>query len=453
MADTPVADLASLDREVARGATSLARWRDNLARNPKANEAEDPLEPVRRVAGKATWEALGELAPSAVDVPLRDALRQWVVALLQARIGMDDEIAWALAASEATLRYGGEPPAVVSWRQAWRGVVSARTVGDARLWLQTAADAGPRLADIARTRAGKRLEIARRLGLAHPWEAVVPAATGALRAAAERLLVATEDLSRATWKPVLRDGAGPAAVLHAAVARDAPEGWPARLVARWLEETFGVAVRGVRLQLPALPEALGAASFARAVGSLGFALRVASVARATPFALGFEPGGRAEHRLGFALAGLVATPAWQVRALGVGRRVADAQARVLARTLLLDARLEAARLLLTDDAAPAPADRFEELGERVLGAPLDARLRGAWPASRDDLPARWVARLEALPMVDGLRERFDDDWYRNPKAWAHVRAVSAVASREPVEAGALDSHVDALARAFERALG
>jgi hypothetical protein len=64
-----------------------------------------------------------------------------------------------------------------------------------------------------------------------------------------------------------------------------------------------------------------------------------------------------------------------------------------------------------------------------------------------------VARLETLPMVDGLRERFDDDWYRNPKAWAHVRATSAVASREPVEAGALDAHVDALTHGFERALG
>lgn len=452
MADAPIADLASLDREVARGAASLARWRANLARDPQANADEDPLEPVRRVAGKATWEALGDLVPSAVDVPLRDALRQWVVALLQARLGRDDEVAWALAASEPTLRYAGEPPALASWRQAWRGVVSARSVGDARLWLQTAEEAGPRLAGIARTRAGKRLEIAGRLGLAHPWEAVVPATRDTLRAAAERLLSATEDLSRATWKPVLRDGAGPAGVLHAAVARDAPEGWPAQLVARWLEETFGVAVRGVRPVLPPLPPALGAASFARAIGTLGFALRVASVARATPFALGFEPGARAEHRLGFALAGLVADPAWQTRALGVGRR-AEAQARVLARTMLLDTRIEAARLLLTDDAAPAPADRFEELGERVLGSPLDARLRGAWPASRDDLPARWVARLEALPMVDGLRERFDDDWYRNPKAWAHVRAVSAVASREPVEAGPLDAHVDVLVRAFERALG
>ena len=126
---------------------------------------------------------------------------------------------------------------------------------------------------------------------------------------------------------------------------------------------------------------------------------------------------------------------------------------MVARTALLDARTRAARVLLGDDAAPAPRDLFDELGTRLVGASLDPRLRGAWPAARDDEPARLVALLEARAFAATLRERFDVDWWRNPRAWAHLRAVSAVPAREPVDAAALPVEADALARAFEAALG
>jgi hypothetical protein len=129
------------------------------------------------------------------------------------------------------------------------------------------------------------------------------------------------------------------------------------------------------------------------------------------------------------------------------------RARVLARTALLETRLHAARLLLGDDASPAPRDLFDELGARLFGASLDARLRGAWPVARDDEPARFVALLEARPFVESLRERFDADWFRNPHAWTHLRALAAGPAREPVDAASFDARVDAIGRAFEGALG
>jgi hypothetical protein len=144
---------------------------------------------------------------------------------------------------------------------------------------------------------------------------------------------------------------------------------------------------------------------------------------------------------------------WQVRVLALGRRTALRQARILARTALLDARLHAARLLLAGDAGPVPRDLFDELGHRLFGLPLDARLRGAWPAARDDEPARFVALVEARPFTDALRDRFDVDWFRNPRAWAHVRAISAVPAAEPHDPKTLDPGVERLARAFEGALG
>jgi hypothetical protein len=448
-----VTDLLSLDREVARGAAALARWRGELARDVEAAAEQYPLGPVRRVTGKATYEALGALTPSLADVPLRDALREWVVALLLARVVRDEDVELGRASSDPRARFPGEPPALVSFRQAWHALAASRTVAEARLWLDAAAECGPELSEITRRRAGKRLEAVRRLGLAHPWETVVPVKADALRAAALRLLDATQDASDALVKPLLRDGGGPAVVLHAAVGREAGEGWPARLGERWLHDLFGASLQGLRPVLPALPQALGASSFARALGMLGAAVRDASVHHATPFTLGHDAGGRASHRLGFVFAALAVDETWQTRALGVGRRAAGAQARVMGRTSLLHARLSAARLLLGDDADVAPRALFDELGARVLGASLDGRLRGAWPAARDDEAARFVALLEAHELSADLRDRFDVDWYRNPRAWMYLRVVSSLASREPVEEASLLASAEGLSRALERVLG
>jgi hypothetical protein len=450
MSDVRVDDLMSLDRDVARASAGLARWRTKLAADPEAHEDDDPIAPVRRVAGKSTWDALRDLRPPVSEEPLRDALGTWVASLTVTRLVRDDDVAWARAAGEARVPFQGEPPRLVSWRDAWRGVATARNAAEAGLWLAAAGDVGESLASIARTRAEKRGEIARRFGRDHSWELLDVGSPATLRAAARRLLDATEDLSRAVWKDT-RGGA--AAVLHGAVGRDASEGWPAHLARRWLEEIFGTALAGLRVEPPPPPVALGAASFMRALYDLGFATRLAAAPTAMPFALAREPGARAAHRLGFVFGGLAPEVDWQVRTLGLGRRTALRQARVLARTALLDARLHAARLLLGGDTSPAPPDLFDELGERLFGVPLDARLRGAWPASRDDEPARFVALVEARAFTDALRDRFDVDWFRNPRAWAHVRAISAVPAAEPHDPKALEPGVDRLARAFEGALG
>jgi hypothetical protein len=453
MPEAHISDLLSLDRDVARGAIALARFRGALAKDPESAADDQPLEPVRRVTGKSTYDALGALTPSVADVPLRDALREWGVALLLARVVREEDVELSRALHAADGRFAGDPPAKVGLRQAVRGAVAAADAGEVRLWLDAAAECGPPVAAIVRRRAAKRLEAVHRLGLAHPWETVVPAKLATLRNAAELLLRATQDLSETVLRPLLREGGGPANVLHAAVARDAGEGWPAHLGERWLRDTFGAGLSGLRFNLPGLPKAFGASSFMRALGALGFAVRGAAVGKATPFALGHDPGNRSGHRLGHSFAALALDPEWQIRALGVSRRTAQAQARVLVRTALIEVRLQAARLLLGDDAQVAPSDRFAELGPRVLGGTLDGRLRGAWPSVRDDEPARFVGLLESRALFEELRDRFDVDWYRNPRAWTFLRAVSSLPSREPVEAAALDSAAEGLARVFEAVIG
>jgi hypothetical protein len=460
MADADVQDLLALDRDASRGWAALERWRQALAGDPETHADDHPLEPVRRVTGKSTWDALGALAPSAVHAPLRDALRRWVYTLMQARIGHDDDVAWARAASEARGRYEGERPRLVSWRDAWRGIVASRTSTEAALWLEAAAEAAAPLASIARSRAERRVEVARRLGLEHPWSPGIALSPADMARLALRVLDATDDLSRAVWREELGARAGAAALLHAAMGRHASHGWPSRITARWIEEIVAPGGRGLRIELGVLPAALGAASFGRALRAFGYAVRASQSltgsAGSALFSLSREPAFVAAHRLGWVFGALPTDSGWQRRALGVGGRTALAQARVSARTALLEARLQAARVLLGDDAVPVTRDRFDEISVRLFGAPLDARMCGAWPAAREDEPARLLALLQARPVWGGLRERFDADWYRNPRAWDEMRAQASAPAHEPIDASplaVLESGAQALARAFEEALG
>jgi hypothetical protein len=451
MADEGVQDLLGLDRDVARATTALAQWRSTLAGEP-GDADDDPFDGQRRVASRSTWELLAALSPSKADEPLREALRRWVVALVQARLALVDDRALAQAAAARAGHFEGSLPRAVSWPEAWHGAAAAKTPSEVELWLAAAAEIGPSLASATRLRAARRLEVARRMGFSHPWQPLVgPAGPASLRASARRFLERTDDLSRFVWGELFGPEARPADVLHAAVGREAGDGWPARLTPRWLEEQFGAGVRGLALTLPPLPQTLGAASFARALAMFGFAFRLALAPAGMPFALAREPAFTGAHRLAFVFGALAADTSFQLKNLGVGRRSAHAQTRVLARTAFLEARLGAARIVLGEDGAAR--DQFDDISARLFGAPLEGRFHGAWPVARDDEPARWVGLLQAPSLAASLRATFDTDWFRNPRAWAHLRSQGVGPAREPVEDAALDAGGDALVRSFEEALG
>lgn len=454
MADSPAADLPSLDREVARAARLLARWRAAVSADPDAHADEQPLEAARRVSSKSLWEDLARLPADGSDAPLIAGLRRWVYELLQGRLGHADEVAWARVAATPLGLVEGNEPRRMSWREAWREVVRARTPAEARPCLAAAAAAGPQLAVVAARAAERRTEVARRLQGIHPWEPIVAQSAADVRRTAARFLDATDDIARSLRIEQRHLGEGVAAQLVAGVARDAGDGWPPRLTRRWLYEAFRAGPSGLNIEPPPLPAAVGAASFARGLCMFGFAMRVATASGAMPFAVAHEPGFAVAYRQGFVFGSLAADPVFQEQALGLGRRRALMQARSLARTALMEARLHAARIVLSDDGGPAPRERFEEICVRLFGEALDPGLRGAWPRARRDEPARWIGLLQATALRESLRHRFDVDWFRNPHAWADLRAQGALAARESVEGSiASGAEVDALARAFENALG
>jgi hypothetical protein len=159
------------------------------------------------------------------------------------------------------------------------------------------------------------------------------------------------------------------------------------------------------------------------------------------------------HRHAVLFGSLASDPVFHVRILGLGQARAAAQGRILARTALVDARIDAARIVLGSTVAEPARDTFDETGERLFGAPLDARMRGAWPAARDDEPARWIALAQGPALRGAMRESFDADWFKNPKAWAHLVAQAVAPAYESVEEGSLDTGPVALGRTFEEALG
>jgi hypothetical protein len=440
-------DPAKLERDVARAHVALGKWRVALQKDPEAHAEDEPLEPFRHVAGRTAYEAARALGP------IGEGLARWIAHLTQARITRDLDAALAKETHDKAARYALLPGRRVSYAEAKRGVVGAPTRAEAIAWLDAAAERGPKIVAILRERGARRDEVARRLGLEDPWSLATRVPRRALEEGADELLRTTRDLARAVRADAAKhepvDRPSPVDAMRIAIARDAPEGWPARLSVRWIVDTFPRVSEGLRLDFPAaaLPEILGASSFARALAAFGRALRQAGAAPSLPFSLARDPASTDAHRFANLFAHVAATRAFQKRVLGNGERVAANQARALSRTLLAEARLDAARALL----GRAP-DRAEELGHDVFGAPMPPALASAWPAVRDDEGARAQALLTTLPFARELVDRFDVDWFRNPRAAVFLRArASAPAWDDTAEIDAMAA-ARALARALEEEL-
>jgi hypothetical protein len=451
-------DLLALDRDVARANEALVRFRATPRLDSDRASETDPLAPFRHVAGQKAYDALASHGASGLEASLRDALLLWVYALTQARIGCDLEVAWEREATASQARVLLEVPRQTSYREAWREAVWARDLAARQLWVDAAASTGPGLAAIARESATRRLEVASRLGLAHPSASVSRFLPGALREAAWGLVRGASDLLGAlrheSGVRAPRRLAGPIAMwIEDGLALDASEGWPARLSNRWLEDSFREMSRGLTLTLK-LPRVAGAASFSRALSLFGQALRE-NQRSALPFSIARDPFHLDGHRFGFAFGLLPTKRLFHRKVLGLSERQAHLQARALARTALQEAVWVAARWLLTDEAHYAPVELWEEIADIIFGGPIDGSFRGAWPSPRGDEASRLEALLTDPDLTNLLVARFDEDWFRNPEAVRWIRARATGPAREPLGSQLADPRVAAslVVGAFEEALG
>lgn len=402
-------DFLSLDRSIgaaARAHDALATRAGSLPQSP----------PIPREVSTRTL--LVELEAFSGE-PLAEALRPWVARLTLERVTWRERVALA-SALEATdtsrARRPDEGAPVEALAESAPGVrealvallrerVPERLAGHERALVAAAPPAHEAFVRWAARRA--EAEHTLFTGRARPSEPPSMALS---------VLAATDDS--------LPRPEGLASALTALMGRDASRGWPRlagpRFVGHALRETSllsGVSLDGRER------EPLGASSFARELERAGVRFfDVATSGRGRPFVTTRAADDRAREAMAALFASLVLVPSFHARVLALGRREVVGQLRALGRVTLLHLRVLALRAWLARESREGrvPADLADQ-SARVLGAPLAPRLVGVVPRLDHAPEAKLDAALVALASHAGLRERFDEDWFRNPRAAEALR--------------------------------
>lgn len=386
-------DFADLDARIE--ALALARRRAQCGL-----DEEEPVVP----RALSTLELLGELEATK-GYALSDALVRWVAHLILARVTAEER---AKAGKEIERTVPSELSQV-------EGLTIAAVVrrmleapdprSDARLLRDTLRVHGR---DDARRYADRYREAARRLDR--------PALFLDAGPLAEAVLAATD-----AARPEPRDGDAWFDVLRTALARDAGEGWPAQITPRYVRDVLSDApYAGLRLEVAALPRPLGAASFARAFAAFGEAF--ASADRPVgSFCLSRAPDDLLVARRAGLYGAIVLEPSFH-RRQGLGAARAKDQVRTVARAAVLWLRIAALRVLAWPLLGHASGPReLADLSERALGRPLDGELLAVVPRLAPGRDAELWGMVESAADRDALRERFDEDWFENPRAIEALR--------------------------------
>jgi hypothetical protein len=449
-------DLVAVDRAVSLARHALDKWNQKkFSESDKAAER-DPWRNHRKISGKSVFDALAARPKMNHETDFVAALRAHVMSLTIARVTFETDVALAEKTNEPLGLLDLGKLSKISWRQALSGMLATRAPYEADAYLKALAECGPDVASAAREHRAREHEAAQRLGEPNVGSLFSPGLPYAF-AAARALLDATEDLARDAVRDAKkknetqRDRASATDVIAIAAARDAGAGWPSQLGTRWLEEMFGTFVRGLSLE-PIFPSAVvGASSFVRALEIFGFSFGRAIAFKSRPFVLADDPFATRAHSVG-ALFGAVASNAtFHRRMLGVGSEDAGRNARSLTRTALIEARVRAARLLLSETSS-ASRPLFEEVTFRIFGASLPSSLFGAWPLPRTDEPASFLAALEAPALSQSFVDRFDDDWFRNPRAFEALRQSLPKTAHDFLDRESLENSAVESARHFAHAL-
>ena len=219
----------------------------------------------------------------------------------------------------------------------------------------------------------------------------------------------------------------PAELVTTLLAESASEGWPARLSQRSTLDLLGDPVwfHGLRLRPFALPEARGASSFLLALIQTGRALSDAASALRAPFVLASDVFDSDRHAFGALLGMLPLSIVFAQRRLGLAPSRARDQQRVLARAALADLRVAAFRVLLRE-LLLGPLSRLRsELPEQstgALGFELPLEVAGVFIRVRPRDTQRFTGALWAATRYDELVQVHEEDWFRNPRAIAELRA-------------------------------
>src|SRR6478736_1074838 len=238
----------------------------------------------------------------------------------------------------------------------------------------------------------------------------------------------------------------PSTLVSTLLAESASEGWPARLSERTALDLLGdpALYQGLPVRSFAVPAARGAGSFMLALSHAGRALSDAASALRSPFVLGTDVFDLQRNTVGALFGALPLSPTFATRRLGLGpSRVRDQQ-RVFARFMLVELRVAAFRVLLRELLLSGQRQLQRELPESsdgALGFELPESAAGVFIRVRPRDNQRFAGALLAASRHETLLHTHDEDWFRNPRAIAELRAelsepVLATPSEEMLTSGA-----------------
>lgn len=249
----------------------------------------------------------------------------------------------------------------------------------------------------------------------------------------------------------------PAALVSTLLAESASEGWPARLSPRSTLDLLAdrAWVHGLRLRPFKLPQAYAASSFVLALAEAGRAISDAASAQRSPFVLSSDVFDLRRDTLGALLASLPLSAAFATRRLGLSPSRAREQQRSLARAALSELRVAAFRVLLRQlllGSARHLQSELPELSHVALGFELPVTVAGVFIRVRPRDSQRFSAALLAATRHEQLVQAHDDDWFRNPRAVAELRAELGEPLFDLPSAEALAAGAQVLARRLESLL-
>jgi hypothetical protein len=180
----------------------------------------------------------------------------------------------------------------------------------------------------------------------------------------------------------------------------------------------------------------------RALARVGAGFVDACAPRDQPFSVAHDPYGLERRRMGALLATLPMNRCFLERRLGASRELAQSGARAAARTLLIESRLAALRVLLGQAALSgqkALADCFGELVFRSLAIELPGSVAGAFVRLHSDDAQRFAGLLLGFQHAEALTTSHDVDWFRNPRAIDQLRSEAAMPPSFEVDPQRLDA--------------
>jgi hypothetical protein len=395
--------------------------RERLLAAPDENI--DPFGRLRALSTKSTWDALEDLgrAKAMGDSAWLRGAKAHVAFFISARLSWDELAIIETLRDTRNSDLKALPFACQTPRGLARALVSAPDA-NVRALFEKLPLAISDLRAHARAVAERRLEVEQRLGCTDVLGLGFSRAS--LRESAISFLSRTRDLAMAAQRRLVIPP-GPFSeralwmVRHAMLTKTITP-WPARLSPQWLRETFphfatpridpstGPAAARALLRTP--PERLGGASFLRYLARFGETLGKTLPETANETLERADPSDVAALSWGVVFAMLGAQEVFHRRCLDASGPTAAEGVREHAGSLLTSLGALALAVL-----AELRADG-SEWEESVYGASLPRGLSGCWPMLHPSPLALWSGFLGAFAELERLRDMFDEDWFRNPRA-------------------------------------